>query len=54
VLAQLDVLVPLAAQTRKQASRGDSIGPQAVQSSSEMPQVERQLEVEVSFAMQTA
>ena len=51
VLAQLDGGSPLAAQARKQASRGDSAVPHPVQRSVEMPQVDRQLEVGSSLAM---
>jgi hypothetical protein len=54
VLAQAEVDVPFAAHTRKHASRGDSLVPQFTHTSSEYPQVERQLEVDVWFAMQTS
>jgi hypothetical protein len=54
VLAHVEVGVPLCVHTRKQASRGDSAGPQFMQTSSENPHVDRHVEVGVSFAMQTS
>ena len=54
MLAQLDVDVPLAAHTRKHASRGDSVVPHTVHVSVEKPQIERHDEVDVWFAMHTS
>jgi hypothetical protein len=54
MLVQVEVEVPLAAQTRKQASRGVSTSPQSEQVSLERPQIEAQVEVEVCCAMHSS
>ena len=54
VLAQLDVESPFAAQALKHASRGVSAVPQSEQRASEMPHVERQLDVLSLLLMQAS
>ncbi len=54
MLMQVEVEVPLAAQSLWQASRGDPAVPQSEQISADTPQMLAHVEVEVWFAMQVS